>query len=238
MRNDEAAVRADDDVLRPTRCLLHGASRPSTFHLPSPDETAGVQSGRSVTTDLTVFDRFAQTTLIPLDISISTGVFAPGQRSGSIRELLRRPVFSHLLVQVLDQPWFLARWTVRGAPPAGAVRLALAAGCRKLSRRRERSAGRPRCRFRPQPKLAGMTASSVVCTNTNRSPATVDTVIFLILRTFDLLGIGTVKTFLAAALGELRPFRRRASSVVFPLRCVGQASGEESQSSSIARTSK
>ena len=42
-----------------------------------------------------------------------------------------------------------------------------------------------------------------------------------------LLGIGIAETFLAAALVERWPIRRRANSVVSPLRCAGGASHEE-----------
>jgi len=45
-------------------------------------------------TDPTVFDRFAQITSIPRDLSISTGVSASGRSYGLIRKPLPRPVFA------------------------------------------------------------------------------------------------------------------------------------------------
>lgn len=83
----------------------------------------------------------------------------------------------HALVNVLvdDHPWFLARWTVRGPIPAGAVRLAQAAGCRTLPVGENGRLGASDVDPDRKPELAGMIASNIVCADTNHAPAMVDT---------------------------------------------------------------
>ncbi|MBM7486058.1 MULTISPECIES: hypothetical protein [Bradyrhizobium] len=92
-----------------------------------------------------------------------------------------------------------------------------------------------------------MIASNVVCADTNHAPAMVDTwrssscdppmnrdwdqpVLRKKMRSDSILiclGSGWRKLSLRAALVERWPIRRRANSVVSPLRCVGGASHEE-----------